>query len=357
MATTSYGVNDAEAVKLWSRKLAREALKATYIQKFIGKSSDSLIQLRGDTQKGPGDKITTILRMQLNGDGVEGDGTLEGNEEALTTYTDSVVINQLRHAVRSAGKMSEQRIPFSVRQEAMDGLKDWFADRWDTAFFNHICGYTPVTDTKFLAGNAVAGPSSTHWIRADNNSTDQALTTYADDKMDLELIDKAKETAETLSPMIRPIMVNGERMYVFFMHPYQATDLRINTNTGQWLDIQKAAMQGGKISNNPIFTGAMGVYNNVVLHVSTRVTQGVNSSTGAAEAAVRRAVLCGAQACGMAFGQANGPNQYSWTEELFDYSNQLGVSGGYIGGLKKHQYNSTDFGTVVVSTYATATHA
>lgn len=30
MAKTSYGVNDPEAVKLWSRKLMREALKQTW---------------------------------------------------------------------------------------------------------------------------------------------------------------------------------------------------------------------------------------------------------------------------------------------------------------------------------------
>ena len=36
--------------------------------------------------------------MQLTGDGVQGDATQEGEEEALTTYTDDFVINQLRHA-------------------------------------------------------------------------------------------------------------------------------------------------------------------------------------------------------------------------------------------------------------------
>lgn len=29
--------------------------------------------------------------------------------------------------------MSEQRVPYSVREEAMMGLKDWWADRLDTA--------------------------------------------------------------------------------------------------------------------------------------------------------------------------------------------------------------------------------
>ncbi len=60
--------------------------------------------------------------MQLSGAGVAGDGTLEGNEEALTTYSDNIFIDQLRHAVRSAGKMTEQRVPFSIREEARAGL-------------------------------------------------------------------------------------------------------------------------------------------------------------------------------------------------------------------------------------------
>jgi N4-gp56 family major capsid protein len=96
------------------------------------------------------------------------------------------------------------------------------------------------------------------------------------------------------------------------------------------------------------------MYNNVVLHESTRVTTGVNSSTGAQITTVRRAVLCGAQACVMGFGQGHSFKQYSWTEELFDYGNQLGVEAGCIGGLKKSVYNSTDFGTVVMSSYAAA---
>jgi hypothetical protein len=67
---------------------------------------------------------------------------------------------------------------------------------------------------------------------------------------------------------------------------------------------------------------------------------------------VRRNVFCGAQAAVMGYGQESGPNQMSWVEELFDYGNQLGVSAGMIGGLKKTRFNSADFGTIVVSSYA-----
>src|SRR4051794_28276118 len=96
MASTSYGVNAPEAVKLWRKRLAREALKATWIGKFIGDSDESLIQEFDETKKGAGDRVTVDLRMQLTGDGILGDGTLEGNEEALVTYTDNPIVDQLR---------------------------------------------------------------------------------------------------------------------------------------------------------------------------------------------------------------------------------------------------------------------
>lgn len=353
MAVTNYGVNANEAVKLWSRRLAREALKATYIQKFIGEGDDSVIQMRNDTKKGPGDRVRVTLRMQLTGDGVQGDNTQEGNEEALSTYTDDFVINQLRHAVRSAGKMSEQRIPFSIREEAMSGLRDWWADRWDTWFFNQICGYTPQTDTRYTGNNACIAPSAGRKVFT-TGSTDEAVQADSTKVMTLAMIDKAVEAAKVATPLIRPININGGKHFVAFLHPYQVTDLRTTTSTGQWLDIQKAAMSGGKVGENPIFTGALGMYNGVILHEATRVTNGVHSTSGAAQTSVRRAVLCGAQAGVMGFGQGHSFKEYDWYEELFDYGNQLGVKAGCIGGLKKSVYNSVDFGTITMSSYAVA---
>lgn len=351
MSTTSYGVNDALAVKLWSKKLFQESLKKTYFSKFIGKSSSSVIQIKDETSKGPGDKITVGLRMQLTGDGVLEDGTLEGNEEALTTYSDAVYINQLRHAVRSAGKMSEQRVPFSVREEARAGLEDWWANRLDTAFFNQLCGNTAVSDTRYTGNQAAIAPDAAHKVYLNGSADESATSTYV---FDINVIDKCVEKAKTATVPLRPVMVGGQEKFVMFLHPYQVYNLRTSTTTGQWLDIQKAAMSGGKESDNPIYTGAIGEYNGVVLHESTRVTQGVNSSTGVAISTVRRAVFCGAQAGLMAYGKDAAGGEMNWVEELFDFKNQLGVAAGMIFGIKKAQFNSADFGTIVVPTYAVA---
>ena len=169
----------------------------------------------------------------------------------------------------------------------------------------------------------------------------------------LALIDKAVEIAKLASPMIRPVRVNGEDMYVMFIHPSQTTSLRTSTTTGNWQDIQKAAMMGGQTTNNPIFKGSLGVYNNVILHESARITPGVHSALGTAVANTRRAVLCGAQACALGYGQKfSGGENYNWVEELFDYERELGVSAQSIWGLKKTVFNSVDFSTIAISTYA-----
>lgn len=139
-----------------------------------------------------------------------------------------------------------------------------------------------------------------------------------------------------------------------FLHPYQVYDMRTNTSEGQWLDITKAALQGGKTEGNAIYTNALGEYNGVILFANSRVTQGVNASNGTAVTTARRAVFCGAQAGVIAYGQDGTGDNMSWVEELFDYENQLGVSAGMIFGMKKTQFNSEDFGTIVVPTYAAA---
>ena len=355
MADTSYMVNDPLTVKLWSKMLNTEVLKACFMAQFMGPAQTDIIQVKDETQKSAGDKITYGLRMQLNGAGVLGDGTLEGQEESLVTYSDSLVINQLRHAVRSGGRMSQQRVTFDIRKEALDGLSDWFADRIDTSAFNQLAGYTVNADVRYTGLQAVTAPDSNHVVRptdANNAGTDESVSTTG--VFTISMIDKAVERARTLTPAFRPLQIGNKKMYAAFIHEYQVTDLRINTNTGQWLDIQKAAMQGGEISDNPIFDGSLGVYNNVVLHATTRVPYGVHSTTGLDVTGVRRAILCGAQAGVVGYGRENGPTRYTWVEETFDYGNKLGVSAGSIFGLKKSVFNSADYATVVISTYAVA---
>jgi N4-gp56 family major capsid protein len=377
MSNTAYTVNDNETVKLWARKLDREALKRTYMKRFMGEGTGSMITIKNETNKGKGDRIRITLRKQLRGRGVTGDSTLEGNEEALSTFTQDLVINQLRHAHRSDGAMTEQRVTFDLRDEAMQGLADWWAERWDIWGFYHLCGFTPgnttgtagsdtdATGSEYNGHNTITAP--TRIIRAGSGLTaDQSLTTSH--VFSLILIDKAIENAKvaqtgTGKNPIRPIQVDGKPYFVVFLHPYQVTDLRTKTSSDSshpvlWYDIHRSRLQGGQGSDNPIFSGALGEYNGCILHESTHIPKGVSSSTGLAVSNTRRAVLCGAQAAVCGFGMGHDKSTYDWFEQNFDYGNKLGVKAGCISGFKKSTYTESstdhDFAAVVMSSYAAA---
>jgi len=88
MATTAFATGDNLAVKLWSKKIAVEALKQTWCYKFMGSDDNSVIQIFDDTQKSAGDRIRIPLRRLLAANGVLGDQTLEGNEERINYYSD-----------------------------------------------------------------------------------------------------------------------------------------------------------------------------------------------------------------------------------------------------------------------------
>jgi N4-gp56 family major capsid protein len=355
MAKAEFGTNHPLAVKVWSKKLMAESIAATWVGKFIGTSKDSLLYRKDELIKQAGDQITYGLRMKGTGAGVMGDDTLEGQEEAAVTFSDAVKINQIRHAFRSAGKASEQRVPFEMRQENMELLRDWFAERYDTVFANQLTGNTAVTDLRYTGMNVTVAPSTNNIIRQNGQGSAASLTTT--DTFSLSLVDacvaraKTMDQLSTTQPIIRPLKVGGEDKYVMFLHPWQVRDMRTSTTSGQWLDIQKAVTSGGEKTKNAIFTGALGEYNGVVLHEWTRLPLACDSTT--TKANTRRAVFLGAQAACIAFGKEGGSTEkMSWFEELFDYGNQLGVSAGAIFGVKKSVFDSKDFATIVVETYA-----
>jgi len=359
MALQSFGVGDALTAKLWSQGLNAEVLKKTYVGKFGHKGSDSLMQVLDKTSKTNGDNITYGLRMQLAGEGVTSNAGLEGNEEAWTRYSDSLTIEQLRHATRFYSRIDQQRVPFSLRQEAKLALSDWWSGRLDEIFFNHLCGYTPATANTRDGHNTIVAPGAAsvadtdhHMVCEAGSTTDEALDSTGD-TFDVNWLDIAAEKAKTISPALRPFRYDGKEYFVCFVHPYQVTSLR--NSSSQWFAQMTAAMQGGYVNDNPIFTGALGVHNGIVLHESSRVTQGVNSTTGAAISTVRRAVLCGAQALVMSYGREGGRmERYMWDEETFNYGNEVGFAASLIFGMKAVRFNSKDFGKIVISSYATA---
>lgn len=365
MATskTSFTVNHPLAVKLWCKMLERDVLQRLFFKDLIGDSGNAIIYRKRDLEKSQGDRVRFRLRSLLSGDGKTEGEVLEGNEEALVHNYDDIYINELRHAVDVPGAMSidgQRYVGDNLRQEGMEGLSDWFVDRMEQVMFNHLCGNSKIIANIRRGNNAILAPSSGRIVRANGEATDQALA--SGDEFKLSILDAVLEKVETVTPTIRPGNINGQKRFVCFIHPYQATDLCRDSTSGQWLSIQLARLSGGQGNANQLlngYDGYLGPYKNIDIYVTKYVPTGVNSSTGADVTAARRAVLCGRSAACVAFGKGVGSSLFSWVEIDKDYESVVGIAARTVYGMKKTRYTSDgttgeDFGVITIPTYAVA---
>ena len=354
MALTEFGVNDPQAVKLYSKMTFREAIRGTLSGKLMGKTKQDIIMRLEDMEKTAGDTIKYDLLEKTAGAGIRGNNWMKNNEAPLVYYQDSIVIDQLRQA-HQFDRMSQQRTIHDMRLDARENLTDWWADTLDSYMFRQLCG-----DTTLTHGNTGVAADSDHYIVCGDVShtgtiaTDEA-SLGSNDQIDLMDLDYAKEKARTISPMIRPAKIDGDEYYVAVLHDYSLTDIRTSANSSatiKWHEIQRYANDRGL--KNPIFSGANGVYNKILIFDSNRI---YSPSTS-----VRRNLFLGAQAGTFAIGNAYdkigqkkfGDLPMSWVEDLDDYGDKKGVAAGMIFGIKATRYNSKNYGCMVMTAYAAA---
>jgi len=315
-------------VQLWRKQLFADVRDTLYMQRFIGGASTNMIQELTDLKATPGYRITFGLGMKLSGDGVTGDSEQEGNEEAMTDYSETVDVNQLRNAVRLTGKMDEKQNAYKMRMSAKERLTDWWAERIDKELIDKLCGKTTST-----FANTPTAAATTRSIWPEDRGATGSVTTA--DKIDTKVLDAAKQMAILASPKIRPLRINGKEHYVAILHPYDATNLRQDP---VWNQAQRDANIRGE--KNPIFSGALGMYNGIIIHEHEYVYR---TNDGSGSAYVARNILCGQQAGVIAWGAP-----VKWVEKSFDYGNKWGISVGAIFGTLKPIFNSLDYGVVTM---------
>jgi len=364
MAMTNIGVGDAKAIKKYSAFLAVDtANKSYFTRKFSGGPESSMpIHHLDELESDAGEYISYDISMQMQMAPIEGDDILENKEEALNFYTDGMYINQARGGVNTGGRMTRKRTIHNLRKIARKRQSDWWARAFDELHFMYLSGARGVnTDfvwgTSFtsFAGNSLSSPDSYHIIYA--NATTKA-TMDADDKLDLADIDRAVGLLAMTGggsegiPAMQPIQVDGEEHFVLIINPWQEYDLRINTGSGQWLDLQKAlATSIGK--NSPIFKGGAGMHNNVVIHKHKKIIRFSDYGAGSpGTVAAARALLLGSQAAVVAFGSPGTGLRFGWNEETRDNGNQVVITSHSILGMKKVTFNSLDFGVFCIDTAA-----
>ena len=358
MALTNFTLLTTEQKTVWSMDLWKQARNYSFINTFLGSDSNALIQHITELKKtDKGARAVITLLADLEGDGVAGDRTLEGNEEAMKSYDQVIRIDQLRHANRHEGRMADQKSIINFRTESRDKLAYWMADRLDQLAFLTLSGVSYAmkpngtarvgSDFPFLEFAAdVTAPTSRRKVRW--NGTTKAIelngatsSVAAADLPMWELFIQLKALAK--DEYVRGIkMGGGEEVYHAFLTPQAMAKLKVDPT--YLANLRSAQVRG---DSNELFTGGAVKIDGIMLHEFRHVYNTFGAASGSKWGSGGtidgcQILFCGAQALGMA--DIGVP---TWEEKGFDYENQQGISVGKIAGFLKPKFNSIYAGNTV----------
>lgn len=362
MALTNFAALTNEELTVWSRDTWYAARNMQFLNQFTGTGADSMIQRITElTASKKGARAVITLVKDLEGDGVAGDRTLEGNEEALVSDEMVIRIDQLRHANRHQGRMADQKSVVNFRKNSKSVLAYWLADRMDQIAFlmlsglaltNKTNGATRVgSDLPLLdfAADAVADTptanrhfqwDATNGLLKNGDAGFGTANIVGADYLSWATLIELKAQAQ--ERFVKPIrMNNGVEYYNIFVTP--TTMSKLKQDPDFLANIRSAGPRG---MDGPLFKGAETYYvDGMAIHSFRHVynTRGLASgskwgATGTVDGS--RVIMAGAQALGFAdIGNAE------WVEKEFDYDNQPGISYGKIMGFKKPKFESLESGT------------
>lgn len=328
-------------VEQWDDKYFTEYLTENRYAGEMGTNENSIIQVKENLTKKPGDRINFALVNKLTQDAITGRNVLEGNEEDMASRSFEVAVDKRRNAVRVA-EIDEQYSAISLREAGKSVLKEWSLKDTEKLIERALSSINGValttsseaqrdawladnTDRTYFASGYAGADHSAGWDELD--STNDILTASDLSAMKLKAMTRA-------NPKIRPIRSekNGRNLYVVYAHPLAFRDLKNDTaiiaaqrEVNLAMENERLFKGGDLLWDGLIIKEAHGLYD-----TTTLTGEGASGTT-----TVVPVYLCGAQAIGAAYAKR-------WTskEQTFDYGDKRGVAIESIYGIEKMQFGS-----------------
>ena len=277
------------------------------------------------------------------------------------SYSQVINIDLISHQVRNKGKMSDQKTVINFREMAKSRLAYWLSNRVDQLALLTLSGVSyaqhndgrPRTSSPFpnlsFAADVSAPSSKRHRLwngtaLVPGNTASVTSSCTASYKMIVDAVAYAKTN------YIKPLMAGGKEYYVILVQPGTLAQLKKDADY-QRAVTHVAAKDG---VNSPWFTGGTVTIDGAVIHEHRLVYNTLGAASGSKWGSGgtvdgTRALLCGAQALGMA--DLGTPE---WVEKKFDYDSKNGVSVDKMLGFLKPKFYSIynrsveDFGVLAI---------
>lgn len=362
MATTDFirdGTHTALVEQKWNARLFKFVHKKSYFGKYVGKEgSGSLVETKTDLLKGSGDRITFAIDTPIVDTGLIDDATREGNEVSMSFYDYSVDIHEWSQQTKIKGKKTEQSTSIRLRERSKVALGNWMKMMVDANTTLAMSGLASNNSTF----SAVAHSTNRKWYGGQNAAgtlykvaNDAAINSTTNHLFGPEVIEAVKRKAQLPHDgysKLQPIHIDGDELFVIFIHGYQAKALKASTS---WKNGHLYADVRGR--KNAIYSGSLGIWDGVLIHtydfIETRLGAGGSTPTEYFESGddcdsgdyVARALFCGQSAAVHAYAQYP-----QMVIKKFDYQSKFGCSIDTLVGIGKPKFNSEDYGVITVDT-------
>lgn len=333
MAVLGISTNDATVKKQWDELKFREVRKEMFVNKFMGKSADSLIYEKTDLSKNEGDQMTFTLFPRQSTEVIKGSSgtSLEGKEGTINWFTDKVTLEEYKMGFRYKTGLDEHRPWFSVSDENAIALDQVSSEYMDDLWFEKMTA----TPTKIFYGG---GKANAGLLAAADKLTPALLRRMSAMARAGFPSLAATGNKRTMYPF-KPIRVGGKGYFILVVHPYATYDLKNNTEYQGYLINARE-----RSKDNPIFSGALAIIDDVVVHEHENIEVALGG-TGS-DIPYCKGIFAGAGSAIWAWG-----HRPVTIDKSFGYDEERGIGRKFIAGVKKTQFkfevggSDLDFGS------------
>lgn len=326
-------------VQQWDSKFFLEYLTENRYSGEMGTNENSIIQLREDVTKKPGDSITFALVNKLTNTATTGSNVLEGNEEDMVTRSFRLYVDKRRNAIRIP-EMEEIKSPIDLRNAGRATLKEWTLKDTEGLISTALTGINGVSYLSATASQKnswlVANSDRVLFGAVKGNNTGTFSTSLANvdntaDKLTGAALSQMKRIAIAANPRIRPVRVEGggaKRWYTVHVNSASFRDLKTDSIVTQ---AQREVRL--EVQNSKLFEGGDIVWDGMIVKETPDLDQFVTVNTNSV--ACGPVILCGAQAVGAAYAKR-------WTTKTkeFDYGDKFGIATESIYGIEKLEFGT-----------------
>lgn len=301
MAYTLSVLNDSINDSYWSRWMGAEGSPALVIRKT-------------DLESGPGDEVTTTLTAKLRGKVIQEGQKLAGNEMKMDFATHKMRINSHRQGVNCGTAMDAKRMGANLKRIGRQRLTDYISELYEEYLAAAAAGARGVGN-EFqqlevgYAGypNALRAPDTAH-IFYGTDGTKAKATLATTDLLQTKTIALLATKARTFfggvgqgnAMRMQKTLRNGKKVWVLVTIAEGVEDIRRDTGTQGWFEMQRALIAAiGKEAE--VFQGGAGYVHGTIVDEADVLPKFNDYGAGGTGLALR-SMFCGANGLAVAHG-------------------------------------------------------